>query len=236
MAALARRQERELRDWLLRGETPTSASGSLDTALRDAVAEIEELHEVTIEAVIVGDAALTPTLEALVGATREALLNAAVHGGGGDRALREGPRRDRDGVRPRPRPRLRRRGLDPARRGVRDSIVGRLDARGRAGRDRHRARRRLRSDPQGAAVKLANRDRRRPRAVPRRRPCGARPSAWRSRPRRATSRRGRRRSSARRRTSCCSTSTSRAAAAPRSSRAHPARATSPCRSPTPPRT
>jgi signal transduction histidine kinase len=131
VAALARRQERELRDWLLRGETPARATGRLEPALREAVAEIEDDHEVTIEAVIVGDAALTPALDALVAATREALLNAAVHGGGAAIALFAKVREGKATVFVRDRgPGFALEGMDPSRRGVRDSIIGRVERAG----------------------------------------------------------------------------------------------------------
>ena len=87
VAALARRQERELRDWLLRGQMPARTAATLDEGLRAVVAAIEDDHDALIEAVIVGDAPLSPTLDALLAATREALLNAVTHGGGGPVAL-----------------------------------------------------------------------------------------------------------------------------------------------------
>ena len=87
VAALARRPERELRDWLLRGQMPARTAATLDEGLRAVVAAIEDDHDALIEAVIVGDAPLSPTLDALLAATREALLNAVTHGGGGPVAL-----------------------------------------------------------------------------------------------------------------------------------------------------
>ena len=76
VAGLARRQERELRSWLLQG----SASPQGDTvasALRRVAAEVEELHGVPIEVVTVGDGPVDPAREALVLAAREAMTNAA---------------------------------------------------------------------------------------------------------------------------------------------------------------
>jgi signal transduction histidine kinase len=80
MSALARRQERELRRWLY-GEEPVDATRGLRAALDSVVAEIEDLHLVAVEQVMVGDAALEPALAELVAATREALTNAAKFAG-----------------------------------------------------------------------------------------------------------------------------------------------------------
>jgi signal transduction histidine kinase/phage shock protein PspC (stress-responsive transcriptional regulator) len=80
VAGLARRQERELRSWLLKrpGE---AEQDSVAGALEHAAAEVEELHGVPIEVVTVGDAPLNGGLEALVQATREAMTNAAKFAG-----------------------------------------------------------------------------------------------------------------------------------------------------------
>ena len=74
VAALARRQERELRAWLngTRGER----SASLAAALEAAVAEVEDAHGVPVDVVAVGDRPLDAAGEALVAAAREAVLNA----------------------------------------------------------------------------------------------------------------------------------------------------------------
>jgi signal transduction histidine kinase len=74
VAALARRQERELRAWLngTRGER----GATLAAALEATVAEVEDAHGVPVEVVAVGDRALDEAGEALVAATREAVLNA----------------------------------------------------------------------------------------------------------------------------------------------------------------
>ena len=73
---LARRQERELRDWLSDTE-PSRPDERLADALRATAAEIEDSHGAPIEAVVVGDAELDERLEALVAASREALTNSA---------------------------------------------------------------------------------------------------------------------------------------------------------------
>ena len=76
VAALARRQERELRSWLFDGSLP-GATESLASALREAAVEVEESHGAVVEAVVVGDREVDARSDALVAATREALVNAA---------------------------------------------------------------------------------------------------------------------------------------------------------------
>ncbi|GAA1389130.1 PspC domain-containing protein [Luteococcus peritonei] len=78
VAALARRQERELRQWLY-GDEPIE--GSLRTALARAAQEIEDERGVDVELVCVGDRELDGQLDALVRAAREAMMNAAKHSG-----------------------------------------------------------------------------------------------------------------------------------------------------------
>ena len=136
VAALARRQERELRSWL--SARPESARGEsrLASALQDAAEEVESAHGVEVEVVAVGD--------------RE--LDDARRGAGGRRPRGDDQRRQ---VRRRvARGRLRRGvratarrcscatagpGFDPAavpedRRGVRESIVGRMERHGGSAR------------------------------------------------------------------------------------------------------
>ncbi len=76
---LARAQERELRAWLFEGQRPGGDEG--DRTMAAAVArlerEVEDRHEVAVETVVVGDCPLDDDLEALVGAGREAAVNAA---------------------------------------------------------------------------------------------------------------------------------------------------------------
>lgn len=82
MVALARRQERELRNWL----DPDRASrrgGSLRGRLDDVASEVEELYAVPVEIVAVGDCLVDDDIEALLGAAREAVVNAAKHSGAG---------------------------------------------------------------------------------------------------------------------------------------------------------
>ena len=169
VAALARRQERELRAWLAGARRATS--DRLAAALEAVAGEVERAHGVPVEIVVVGDAPLDGRGEALVAAAREAMVNAAKFGGGSpvdvyaeasDDALQVFVR-DRGP------------GFDPAavpadRRGVRESIVGRMDAPRRARRDPLGARRRDRGRAHASRGRHdARRHRRRPRALPRRR-------------------------------------------------------------------
>jgi signal transduction histidine kinase len=79
VAALARRQERELRSWLYPDARADGAS--LASAIDAAAAEVEELHGVPVELVRTGDVPLDDGVEALVLAAREAMANAARHSG-----------------------------------------------------------------------------------------------------------------------------------------------------------
>ena len=132
VAALARRQERELRTWLSGAAEHPAGERWLAAALQAAAQEVEESRGVAIDVVAVGDAPLDRDGEALVAAAREAMLNAAkfagdagavaVYAEAGDERL-EVFVRDRGP------------GFDPAaipadRRGVRESIVGRMERHG----------------------------------------------------------------------------------------------------------
>jgi signal transduction histidine kinase len=149
VATLARRQERELRTWLFAGEAGRNGD-SLAAALDGAAAEVEDAHGVAIDVVTVGDRPLDDRAAALVAATREALVNAAKFAGEAGpiavyaEAEGEGARvfvRDRG------------QGFDvdalPAdRRGVRESIIGRMQ--------RHGGTATVRSSPgSGTEVELA---------------------------------------------------------------------------------
>lgn len=82
MAALARRQERELRAWLYGGGDAAAVPGeplTLHAAIEALTLEIESDHDVRVEAVIVGDQPLDGPSRTLVAAIREALVNAARH-------------------------------------------------------------------------------------------------------------------------------------------------------------
>jgi phage shock protein PspC (stress-responsive transcriptional regulator)/anti-sigma regulatory factor (Ser/Thr protein kinase) len=79
VARLARGQERDLRNWLYK---PTaSPTETLSAALEAAAAEVEDTYAVTVDVVVVGDGDTDERLEALVQATREALVNAGKHAG-----------------------------------------------------------------------------------------------------------------------------------------------------------
>jgi len=80
MASLARSQERELRSWLYGG--PAAADhGRLGTALQDVAAEVERAHRVSIDVIVVGDCRIDDGIRALVHACRESMVNAARHSG-----------------------------------------------------------------------------------------------------------------------------------------------------------
>jgi signal transduction histidine kinase len=154
VARLARRQERELREWLA-DDTPSRPDERLADALRAAAAQIEDSHGAPIEAIVVGDAELDERFEALVASSREALTNAvkfAAEGGavrlyaeienGAARVFIDdrGPGFDTEKI--------------PAnRRGVRESIIGRME--------RFGGRAEIRSEPgEGTEVELTMRRRR----------------------------------------------------------------------------
>jgi signal transduction histidine kinase len=81
VAGLARRQERELRHWLLE-RTDGQGAVTLAAALEQTAADVEALYKVRVETVTVGDCPLEERLLAAVSATREALTNAAKFAGG----------------------------------------------------------------------------------------------------------------------------------------------------------
>jgi signal transduction histidine kinase len=128
VAKLARRQERELRSWLA-GEGPFRPGERLADALRAAAIEVEESHGTPVDAVVVGDAALDERLEALVAAAREALTNAAKFAADGGPVrlyaeIEDGDARvyidDRG-------PGFNPKRIPAGRRGVRESIIGRME-------------------------------------------------------------------------------------------------------------
>ena len=128
VAALARRQERELRAWLSGRST---AAAGLGAALEEAADEIERAHGVPIEVVAVGEVPLDSSVEAVVAATREAMLNAAKFGRGSpvDVYAEAGPERLEVFVRDRG-PGFDPDDIPPDRRGVRESIIGRMERHG----------------------------------------------------------------------------------------------------------
>lgn len=127
MVALARRQERELRAWLYGGAT-ARPTATLAGAVASLGEEVETTHGIEVEVVVVGDAELDAALEALLGAVREACVNTAKHAGVGRVDVYVEAADDEQVV---AFVRDRGRGFDPDavaadRRGIRDSIVGRL--------------------------------------------------------------------------------------------------------------
>lgn len=128
IAALARRQERELRAWLAGDHAP--AESGFAGALTAAAEQVEDAQRVAIDTVIVGDRDLDEDGAAVVAAAREALTNAAKFAGPpislyaevGEGGI-ETFIRDRGA------------GFDPAavsvsRQGLRESIIGRMERHG----------------------------------------------------------------------------------------------------------
>ncbi|WP_375491916.1 PspC domain-containing protein [uncultured Jatrophihabitans sp.] len=125
---LARGQERELRTLLY--DSP-AAAGQLGEALRTTAAEVEDSYAVSVDVVVVGDAALDDGLAAVSAATREALVNAAKHSGTTNVSLYAEVEDHEVNVFVRDKGS----GFDPAavaddRQGVRGSIVGRMQRHG----------------------------------------------------------------------------------------------------------
>ena len=79
MATLARVQERELRSWLY--GKGSAANDGVSATIDQMAGRVEELHQVVVEAIVVGDAQLDDHLRALVHAIGEATINAAKHSG-----------------------------------------------------------------------------------------------------------------------------------------------------------
>jgi signal transduction histidine kinase/phage shock protein PspC (stress-responsive transcriptional regulator) len=73
---LARRQERELRNWLYGDE---SEKTTFKAALVAAGTEVEDERGIPVEIVVVSDCETTDAIQALVRAAREAMVNAAKH-------------------------------------------------------------------------------------------------------------------------------------------------------------
>jgi signal transduction histidine kinase len=127
IAALARRQERELRAWLV-GDS--GLADGFAGALTEAAEAVEDGHRVSVDVVIVGDRRLDEGGAAVVGAAREAITNAAKFAASPisvyaevDEAGIEAYVRDRGA------------GFDPdavvaGRQGVRESIIGRMERHG----------------------------------------------------------------------------------------------------------
>ena len=147
VSTLARSQERELRAWLYGSPAPDPAE-SVAAALQRVSDEVEDLHGVPVETVEVGDCPVDERLAALVLSSREALTNAVRHSGAAavSAYLEVEPHQVTVFVRDRGA------GFEPGRvpgdrRGIADSIVGRMD--------RHGGTAAVRSQPgQGTEVEL----------------------------------------------------------------------------------
>ncbi|MBV9098961.1 MAG: PspC domain-containing protein, partial [Frankiaceae bacterium] len=143
---LARRQERELRTWLYApgdGADPATFA----TALRATAADVEDTHGIAVDVVSVGDAPLDAALTATVAAAREGMVNAAKASGAPTVSVYAEIGAERIEVFVRDRGR----GFDVAqipedRRGIRESIVGRMA--------RHGGNAAIRSGPGGTEVAL----------------------------------------------------------------------------------
>lgn len=134
VATLARRQERDLRDWLAgRGHLGAGDQASLAAALKDAAADVEGHYQITVDVVTVGDVPLDEGGQAVVAAAREAMVNVAKHAGVATAAVYAEVAADAVTVFVRDRGA----GFDPAavpadRHGISESIVGRMQRRGGA--------------------------------------------------------------------------------------------------------
>ena len=145
---LARRQERELREWLYQPSGAPSDGATFAGALKAAAADVEDTHGITIDVVVVGDATLDETLTATVAAAREGMVNAAKSSGASSVSVFAEVRDSGVEVFVRDRGR----GFDPSqvpgdRRGIRDSIVGRMT--------RHGGTAAIRSNDNGTEVALS---------------------------------------------------------------------------------
>jgi signal transduction histidine kinase len=130
MASLARTQERELRAWLY-GRAPELAGVRLRDAIDSMAGRIERQHQVRVEAVVVGDAEMDDRLRGLVNACAEAVANAARHSGSTVISVYVEVEADTVSAYVRDQGA----GFDPDlvstdRRGIADSIVGRMERRG----------------------------------------------------------------------------------------------------------
>jgi signal transduction histidine kinase/phage shock protein PspC (stress-responsive transcriptional regulator) len=128
--ALARRQERELRSWL-GGRAAPGAATTLVGALEAAAGEVERDHGARVELVTVGELALDERTQALVAAAREAMVNAAKFGGGTVVDVYAEARADAVELFVRDRgPGFDLASVGQDRRGVRESIMGRMERHG----------------------------------------------------------------------------------------------------------
>lgn len=131
MTSLARGQERELRSWLYSARDAAPRGDSVRSALEETAAQMEQLHRVRVDTVVVGDAPMDERMRALVDAAGEAIHNAGMHSGARAVAVYAEVTPASAGVFVRDEGA----GFDPAtvppeRRGIADSIVGRVERNG----------------------------------------------------------------------------------------------------------
>lgn len=136
IAQLARTQERDLRAWLFADYENAPPIADAPELLREVVHSVEDTFAVPVDLVITGGAPVTPRVEALVSAVREATTNAAKHGAAPLSVYAEFTPSNAEvfvrdhGV-----------GFDPEaipedRAGVRESIIGRMERHGGVARIR----------------------------------------------------------------------------------------------------
>jgi signal transduction histidine kinase len=140
VTSLARRQERELREWLYGSQRHDQ--GGLVDLIRRSSSDVEDRYGVPVDVVVVGDLPASPRVEAMAGAVREAIVNAAKHSAAPQIAVYVEVEADRVVAYVRDRGR----GFDPEsvgtdRRGISDSIRARMQRVGgsasvRTGRER----------------------------------------------------------------------------------------------------
>ena len=129
---LARAQERDLRSWLFEGRAPGDAdASSFAEGVRQIQRDVEAMHGVPVEVVIVGDCPLDEHVAALLAAGREATVNAAKWSGAAVISVFAEVEADKVNVAVRDRGK----GFDPAavpgdRKGVAESIRGRMSRHG----------------------------------------------------------------------------------------------------------
>jgi signal transduction histidine kinase len=126
---LARHQERELRTWLFPNLDTASPSGAFREALVDVCSEVEDMGGAQVEVVVVGNS--SDSVDPIVRAAREAILNARNHAGvelvsvygeaNTDEVLVFVKDRGK-GFEPT--------AVDDSRHGIRESIVGRMERHG----------------------------------------------------------------------------------------------------------
>jgi signal transduction histidine kinase len=130
VVTLARRQERELRQWLY-GKPAPLAEERLKTTVEALASRVEELHAIAVDVVVVGDEPLDGRSRAVLLACQEAAINAARHSGAPrvsvyveaePDAITAYVRDEGKGFDPG--------SIPPDRRGIRDSIRGRIERQG----------------------------------------------------------------------------------------------------------